>query len=276
MSWQPVKGSSALASVVWGVVLSDPLVQRHQELIEASDAEIKRVLPAKSVAVQAKVEVDPATGAVKVGSGASDPDQPAGVKYARVEPNGSNQLEMSIDGSSLIAISQRYNGWCNAKCEVLQLFGMVERALRVEPGPPLHQLELQYKDVFWWDGEWSDGALADLLNQDPKLTPAWIFGTGSFWHHDVGEIVSRDDENIVERLAIHCMERPFDGQRRRTVVMDTTTRWLGMGSDQPLVSIHGAFERYGVAERCFEIMHDAAKDMYDKTLTRGVRERLNG
>ena len=283
MSWHPIKGASALDSVVWGVELGEPLVKRHQDLIQKADAKIMCSLPSKSVGVQVQVKMSP-SGAVSTGS-SDGPDHPARLTYARVGPSGVPELQMDLNGQILTVTSRSYDRWDNDKAKVLDLFNIVASALLDEQDIPLIQLELAYKGVFWWDGDWRSGVLSELFNGgNSKLTPDWIFDTNSSWHHDLGEVVDHDGEHIIERLSMQCLEGRVDEQQRRMVVMDTTTRWLGKVVGQPLpVGIHGAFDASGDglasvfdAERCFDIMHDAAKAMVNAVLTTAMRERWGG
>ena len=277
MTWHPIKESSALDSVVWSVALGQPLVQRHQKLIEAHESEILPSLPAKSVGAQVRVQVDPKSGRVSMGSG-NNTDQPAGMIYTRFGANGVQELQLDINGQTLAVTSRNYDRWMNVKDGVLNLFRIVSKALFAAADIAINHLELTYKDVFWWEGDWRPGALGELLSQgDPKLTPDWMFAANSFWHHDLGEIVVVNGEHMVERLAFHCVDGNVGGAPRRMVVMDTTTRWLGRVVGQPLpVGIHGAFEAKGFsAERCFDTMHDAAKRMFTTAVAADMRKRLD-
>lgn len=277
MTWHPIKHSSALDSVVWSVALGQPLVQRHQKLIEAHENEILLSLPAKSVSAQVQVQIDTASGQVSVGSG-NNADQPAGVIYTRFGAEGVKELQLDINGQTLAVTSWNYDRWANVKDGVLALFKVVSKALFSAADIAINHLELTYKDVFWWEGDWQPGALEGLLSQgDPKLTPDWMFAASSFWHHDLGEIVVVNGEQMVERLALHCVDGNVDGAQRRMVVMDTTTRWLGKVVGQPLpVGIHGAFETQGFsAERCFDTMHDAAKKMFTIAVAEDMRKQLD-
>lgn len=277
MTWHPIKESSALDSVVWSVALGQPLVQRHQRLIEAHESEILPLLPAKSVGAQVQVQIDPASGQVSVGSG-NDADQPAGVTYTRFGANGVQELQLDINGQTLAVTSQNYDRWLNVKDGVLALFRIVSRALFGTADIAINHLELTYKDVFWWEGDWRPGALGGLLSQgDPKLTPDWMFAANSFWHYDLGEIVVVNGEHMVERLAFHCVDGTVNGARRRMVVMDTTTRWLGKEVGQPLhASMHGAFQaQKDGADRHFDTMHDAAKRMFTTVVAADMRKQLD-
>ena len=277
MTWHPIKAPSALDSVVWSVALEQPLVQRHQRLIEAHESEILPSLPAKSVGAQVQVQIDPASGQVSVGS-ANDADRPAGVTYTRFGANGIQELQLDISGQRLAVTSRNYDRWVSVKDSVLSLFRIVSKALFRAADIAINHLELTYKHVFWWEGDWQPGALEGLLSQgDPRLTPDWMFAANSFWHHDLGEIVVVNGEHMVERLAFHCVDGNVDGSQRRMVVMNTTTRWLGKVVGQPLsVGIHGAFQAQGSgAERCFDTMHDAAERMFTTAVATDMRKQSN-
>lgn len=278
MSWHPIKegcASPALDTVAWSVVLNEPLVQSHQTAIRDADDAIKELLPVSECGHQFQVRLDASGRPTGVGESVA-PEYPAALKYARYDETGNIALGLDINGPALTVANQNYDSWSNAKVEVLNLFALVARGLRDAPPVSLRALELNYRGMFWWEGEWFAGAIADLCNrEDARLIPDWLFEAKSIWHNDAGEEVIRDDERFVERLAVHCIDSHVAGKPRRMVVMDTTTRWLEKDNPNGATHLHSAFADGGVGARRFETMHDFAKMMFQRVIRPDIRGRLS-
>lgn len=275
MTWRPIKplddASPALDTVAWSVVLGEPLVQSHQAALQRDDTEIRRLLPDKGpdgLHFQVRLDADGRPVNMRVGEG---PEHPASLSYSRGSVAGGAELELKINGFVLSVVSRKYDRWTNAKDEVLRLFSHVGLCLREAP-VPVQALELIYKDVFWWDGDWQPDAITCLFGRnDTTLIPDWLFKMESIWHNDVGREVSHDGERYVERLAVRCVNGHVEDHPRRMVVMDTTTRWVEKDREQYL---HAIFAD-GAGERHYETMHDIAKGMFVKVLADDMRRQLN-
>ena len=269
MSWQLLneRNGNALESAMWGVVLAEPLVQRHQQAIQANDSVFEDVITQKAVGAQLMVQMGSGGNPVMAGAAAN---QPANLSYHRVASDGSIPLRLSIAGATLAVVNSAYKGWSEDKIAAFDLLARLSKALADVQGPiPISHLELVYKDLFWWDGEWNPAHLGDLLERNTKWTPGWVFDARSFWHNDIGEVVVLENANVVERLAIHCIDSTVDDARRTGVTMNTTVRWLGPSPTEALpLDFHSAFgsERDG-AEAWFETMHDLAKAMFAGALS---------
>lgn len=274
MSWQTPNERNALESAIWGVVLAAPLVQQHQKAILANDGAFTDILTQKSFGAQITVQME-STGNIVLGGNADD--QPARLSYRSVAADGTTPLQMSIAGSTIAITNNAYEGWSNDKSAALDLFAQLSGALSAIPElPPISHLELAYKDVFWWDGEWESACLNGLLARGTKWTPDWVFETTSLWHHDIGEIVDRGGASVVERLAIHCAGVSVGDAPRMGVTMNTMARWLGpVPRDVLPVNFHAAFgSERDATGGWFDTLHDAAKQMFAGSLAKPMRERL--
>lgn len=273
MSWQPINSANALETVVWSIGLSEPLVRRHQDAIEAKEEKIKALLPVKAIGGKLSFQLTP-SGAPAVVLPGDDPNEPAGLTYSRLAPNGPPpELEFDIGVSALTLVNRCYEKWERSGREAMRLFRIVSRMLEDPLDVPVAHFELVYKDVFWWDDHWQGGCLRELLEVHPKLAPEWMFDVQSLWHHDVGEIITYDDDDIVERLSINCLDGQVNNEPKRVVVLATTTRWLARDAQ---MGLHTAFMRNGGGDvgSKFNLMHRIAGHVIRRVLSRRMLKRI--
>ena len=84
--------------------------------------------------------------------------------YSRIASDGSVPLQLSISGQAVSVTNKSYEEWRKDKAEALDAFARLSRALQDVPETfPVSHLDLSYKDVFWWDGEWQSGCVKELL-----------------------------------------------------------------------------------------------------------------
>ena len=284
MSWNPIQQAHSIEAVVWRVTLDQPLLQRHQALIQEKDARLRTVLPRTETA-QRLVEIGPSGVTVHADGVTQDPNAPAMLTYQRYAPNGQLDLLLEVNGDAVTAVSHGYSRWSNTGGVVRRLLADVGAALRGANDVFISQLELEYKDVFWWDGVWCDGALVELLEQDEWLVPAWVFGAGPIWHSDQGKVVEVDGlagGTAIERMFLQGRHGTVNGNPCPLLVVLTTLRWLAAehGKPSPL-KIQTAFAdvapvgaaRDGAQAR-FDAMHERAVDMFRTVLKPPMRRRI--
>ena len=288
MTWNPLKANHSLDAVVWRVALSDPLIQQHQRLIEAREQRLIKLLPRKEV-LQRLVELG-TKGVREIPAGLeNDSNAPAMLIYGRCAPNGQLELQLEVNGPTLTVVNHNYSRWEKTNRVVRSLLADVGASLREVKHIPIAQLELVYKDVFWWDATWRDGALGELLQPSERWAPAWIFKAGSFWHSDNGMVVEVEGEAMVERMLLQTQDGTVDTKPCRLLVVESIVKWLGstqQGYTSPM-NIQFAFANTAApdsdesdvsdesgAQARFDIMHQRAAHMLRTVLRPNMRERI--
>ena len=278
MTWHPINKDNALDSVVWGVVLSEPLVQRHQSQIQANDGEIREVLPDQTRSAFFGFEVNRETGRASLVEGI-DQHHPAGMVYAKSPQDGAWAWRLDISGETVGVINRAYENWEKTSPVAFDLMTRLSASLAgLADDIPVRHVELVYKDVFWWADDADAVDWHGLFADGAKHIPNWVFSTSSLWHSDMGEIIQRERWHFVERMAIRAQSGSVDNQPRMLAVMDTTVRCLGEGLDQLWpVGIGDVFATDNAsfdARRCFDVMHGSAKSMFVEVLSSKMRRRL--
>ena len=215
---------------------------------------------------------------------AGDQNAPAMLRYERYVSDGSLELQLEVNGHDVTVVSHGYSEWSKTGGVVWRLFSDVGTALRQANDIYIRQLELEYKDVFWWEGDWQDQALDALLQEHEMLAPAWVFKAGRLWHSDNGKVVQADgslDETMVERMFLQGMRGTVNGNPCPLLVAQTTLRWLDAEGGKPLpLRIQDAFASamaVGAENRAhsrFETMHERAVGMFRMILKPAMRERI--
>lgn len=281
MGWNPITQAHSIDAVIWRVRLDQPLLQRHQALIQQKDARLHKVLPRMETA-QRLVEIGPSGVTVHTDGMAGDQNAPAMLKYQRYSSNGRPELQLEVNGYDVTVVSHAYSEWSKTGGVVWCLFADVGTALRQANDIYINQLELEYRDVFWWDGEWQERALGELLQQNEMLAPSWVFKAGRMWHSDNGKIVEdgSSDETVVERMFLQGTHGTVNGNPCPLLLAQTTLRWLDAENGKPLrLKIQDAFasampvgaER---AQSRFDMMHKRAGDMLRGVLKPAIRQRI--
>ena len=283
MPWNPIRKAHSTDAVTWRVRLDQPLLQRHQALIREKDARVRTVLPRTETAQQF-VEIGPGGVTVHADGKAGGQNAPALLKYERFFSNGRPQLQLEVNGHDVTAVSHGQAEWRKTNGVVCRLFSDVGTALRQAEDIPIRQLELEYKDVFWWAGDWQDHALAELLQEHEMLVPAWVFNAGRLWHADNGKLVRADGsphEAMVERMFLQGINGTVNGNPCPLLIAQTTLRWLDAEGGNPLpLKIQDAFATamaVGAENRAqsrFDVMHERAVGMVRTILKPAMRERV--
>ena len=138
--------------------------------------------------------------------------------------------------------------------------------------------------MFWWEGDWQDHALAELLQAHEMLVPAWVFNAGRLWHADNGKVVPADgspNEAMVERMFLQGINGTVNGNPSPLLIAQTTLRWLDAEGGKPLpLRIQDAFATamaVGAENRAqsrFDVMHERAVGMVRTILKPAMRERV--
>ena len=284
MAWHPIRQDHSIESVHWRVTLLHPLGQRHQAWIQAKDARLRTVLP-RVETQQRFLQVGP-KGVTVFSDGASvDQDMPAHLRYERHLATGEVEIGLEVQGNAVSVVSHRYAQWRQTSGVVNQALADIGTALREADDLPITQLELEYKDVFWWDGKWEDDALGKLLVPHERLVPQWAFRAGPLWHADQGWVVSIEgfgDETVVERMFLQGAQGAVNDEPRPLLVMLTTVRWHPPQGRQALpLKMQDAFNalesvshpRKSAPDR-FDSMHDRAVRMFGDVLHTSMCERI--
>ena len=284
MAWHPIGQDHSIEAVHWRVTLLHPLGQRHQAWIQAKDARLRSVLP-RVETQQRFLQVGP-KGVTVFSDGASvDQDMPAHLRYERHLATGEVEIGLEVQGNAVSVVSHRYAHWRQTSDVVNQALADIGTALRAADDLPIAQLELEYKDVFWWDGDWEDDALGKLLVPHERLVPQWAFRAGPLWHADQGWVVSIEgfgDETVVERMFLQGAQGAVNDAPHPLLVMLTTVRWHPPQGRQALpLKMQDAFNalesvshpRKSAPDR-FDSMHDRAARMFGEALHTSMRERI--
>ena len=283
MGWNPIKQAHSIDAVIWRVRLDQPLLQRHQTLIREKDERLRTVLPRTETA-QRLVEIGPSGVTVHADGMAGDQNAPAMLRYERYFSDGSLELQLEVNGQDVTAVSHGYSEWSKTGGVVCRLFSDVGTALRQANDIYISRLELEYKDVFWWEGDWQDQALGELLQEHEMLAPAWVFNAGRMWHSDNGKVVQADgpsDETVVERMFLQGINGTVNGNPCPLLIAQTTLRCLDAEDRKPLpLKIQDAFAgamAVGAENRAqsrFDMMHKRAVGMFRTILKPAMRQRV--
>ena len=283
MGWNPINKAHSIDAVVWCVRLDQPLLQRHQALIQQKDARVRTVLPRTETA-QRLVEIGPSGVTVHTDGMAGDQNAPAMLRYERYFSDGRPELQLEVNGHDVTVVSHSYSEWSKTGGVVCRLLSDVGTALRQANDIYISQLELEYRDVFWWDGDWQEQALGELLQENEMLAPAWVFNAGRMWHSDNGKALQVDgssDETVIERMFLQGMSGTVNGNPCPLLVARTTLRWLDAESGKPLpLRIQDAFASamaVGAENRAqsrLDTMHKRAVGMLRKILKPAIRQRI--
>ena len=283
MAWQPLRQNHSIEAVRWRVVLLHPLGQRHQAWIRDKDKRLCTVLPRVETSHR-YLEVGPNGVTVFSENAPVDQNLPALLHYERYSTTGEVELRLKVDGRVVDVVSHSYSQWSKTGGVVNQILSDIGTALREADDLPISQLELEYKDVFWYSEAWRDDALGELLVADGRFVPGWAFKAGSVWHVDQGWVAPVDgcqDETVVERMFLQGLHGTVSDEPHPLLVVHTTLRW-GPGQEQalplkmqdafsPLESVGNARKR---AQDRFNAMHDRAVQMFRKVLQPTMRERI--
>ena len=284
MAWHPIRPDHSIESVHWRVRLLHPLGQRHQAWIQAKDARLRTVLP--RVETQQKfLEIGSNRVTVFSDSAPIDQNVPAHLRYERYLATGEVEIGLEVKGNTVAVVSRTYSQWSKTSGVVNQTLSDVGTALREADDLPIVQLELEYKDVFWWDGTWQDDALGELLRPHHKLAPEWVFQAGPFWHADQGWVVpvdDLDDEIVVERMFLQGVQGTVNNEPRPLLVMLTTLRQRAAQGQRALpLRMQDAFSALEsvehprqTAQDRFNAMHDRAVRMFREVLQASMHERI--
>ena len=284
MAWHPIRQDHSIEAVHWRVALLHPLGQRHQAWIQAKDARLRTVLP--RVETQQKfLQIGP-NGVTVFSDGASiDQDMPAHLRYERYLATGEVEIGLEVNGNAVTVVSRSYSQWSKTSGVVNQVLADIGTALREADDLPIVQLELEYKDVFWWDGTWEDDSLGKLLKPHRRLVPEWAFQAGPLWHADQGWVVSIEgceDETVVERMFLQGVQGTVNDEPRPLLVMLTTVRLRPPQGQQALpLKMQDAFSALEsvdhprqTAQDRFDAMHDRAIRMFRDVLHPSMSERI--
>ena len=284
MGWNPIKQAHSIDAVYWRVFLDQPLVQRHQALIQEQDTRLRKVLP-KIETAQRLLEIGPNGVTVHTEDALGGQNAPAMLTYQRFFPNGQLELQLEVNGQNVTVTSHSYSQWSKTGDVVRRILSDVGSALRTVDDISIAQIELEYRDVFWWDGDWHAEALGDLLQPDERLAPKWVFQAGIDWHSDQGWVVPPDgfeDETMIERMSLQGMRGTVNNKPCPMLVAHTTLRWrLGLHGQPLPLRIQDAFSalkevgsfRKGAQDR-FDVMHKRSVVMFSTVVTPKVRERI--
>ena len=284
MAWHPIRQDHSIESVHWRVTLLHPLGQRHQAWIQAKDARLRTVLP--RVETQQKfLQIGPSGVTVLADGAPVDQNVPAHLRYERYSANGKLEIGLQVDGATVAFVNHSYTKWRETSGVVYQTLADVGTALREADDLPIVQLELEYKDVFWWDEPWQGDPLGQLLKPHRRLVPSWVFQAGPLWHADQGWVVSIDgfgDETVVKRMFLQGVNGTVNKEPRPLLVTLTTLRWRPAPGQQALpLRMQDAFSglasvehpRQSAQDR-FNTMHDHAIWMFRDILHATMRERI--
>ena len=284
MAWQPLRQDHSIEAVHWRVTLLHPLGQRHQAWIQAKDKRLCTVLPRVETRHRL-LEVGPKGVIVFSENAPVGQNVPALLHYQRYSATGEVELGLEVNGKVVDVVSHNYSQWSKMGGVVNQILSDIGTALREADDLPISQLELEYKDVFWYDEAWHDGALGELLVSDGRLVPEWAFQAGPIWHADQGWVASVDgyrNETVVERMFLQGLHGTVSDEPRSLLVVHTTLRWGPAQEEQalplkmqdafsPLESVDNA--RKSAQDR-FDAMHDRAVQMFGEVLHSTMRKRI--
>ena len=284
MAWHPIRQDHSIECVHWRVTLLHPLGQRHQAWIQAKDARLRTVLP-RVETQQRFLQIGPDGVTVFSESAPVDQNVPAHLRYERYLATGEVEIGLEVNGNTVTVSSRSYSQWSKTSGVVNQTLSDIGTALREADDLPIARLELEYKDVFWWDGKWRDDSLGKLLTPHPQLVPQWVFQAGPFWHADQGWVVSIDgfdNETVVERMFLQGVQGTVNDEPRRLLVMLTTLRWQAAQGQQVLpLRMQDAFSTVEsvehprrTAQDRFNEMHDRAVRMFRDVLHDSMRNRI--
>lgn len=284
MTWHPIRQDHSIEAVHWRVMLLHPLGQRHQAWIQSKDARLRTVLP-RVETQQRFVQIGPKGVTVFSDSASVDQNMPAHLRYERYLATGEVEIGLEVNGNTVTVVSRSYSQWSKTSGVVNQTLADIGAALREADDLPIVQLELEYKDVFWWDGTWEDDALGRLLQPHDRLVPEWVFQAGRLWHADQGWVVSVDgfgDEAVVERMSLQGVPGTVNDEPRPLLVMLTTIRWRPPEGQQALpLKMQDAFSALEsvdhprqTAQDRFDAMHSRAVRMFRDVLHTSMRERI--
>ena len=284
MPWHPIKQDHSIEAVHWRVTLLHPLGQRHQAWIQDGDARLRTVLP-RVEATRRFLEVGPKGVTVFSESAPIDQNVPAHLRYQRHFATGELELVLEVNGPVVGVVSHSYSEWSKTGGVVNQVLSDVGTALREADDLPIVQLELEYRDVFWWDEPWRGDALGQLLAPHDRFSPEWAFQAGPLWHVDQGWVVSADgygDEMVIERMFLQGQHGTVRDERCPILAVHTHLRWRPVEGQQALpLKVQDAFsslepvgsDRKSAQDR-FDAMHERAVSMFRDVLQPDMRERI--
>ena len=284
MAWHPIRKEHSIEAVHWRVTLLHPLGQRHQQWIQAKDARLCTVLP-RVETPRRLLEVGPNGVTVFAESAAVDQNVPAFLRYERYSATGEVELGLEVNGAVVGVVSHSYSQWSKTGGVVNQILSDIGTALREADDLPIAQLELEYKDVFWWDEPWRDDVLCELLVPHSRSVSEWVFEAGPMWHADQGWVVQPDGfegESMIERMFLQGLCGTINDEPRPWLVLRTTLRWRPAQGMQALpLRMQDAFidvEIVGSARKTaqdrFNAMHGRAVQMFAAVLHPNMRERI--
>ena len=282
MGWRPIKKTHSIDAVYWRVRLAQQLLQRHQAWIQQKDSRLRSVLPRKEAA-QRVVEIG-ADGVVQTGDPADDQRAPAMLHYQRYFQNGELDLQLEVNGANLTVTSHSYSQWRKTSQVAHRLFSDVGTALREADVIHVSQLELEYRNVFWWDGAWRDGVLGELLRQHDRLSPKWVFEAGTVWHSDQGWVEPSHafaQETLVERMFLQGLHGTVDNKPCPLLVVHTTLRQNAQDGQPLPLRIQDAFSNVAsidnaqnTAPNRFDDMHKRANNLLRAVLQPEVCQQI--
>ena len=258
MGFKPLKQQHAIAEVVFGVTLARPWEPRELAQIEAGHEAWREVLPRMSKVQSQQLLLNDQTGLPSL------LPQP-GLVFESFQPNGEVAWRLACQANTMFLNCLVYSRWAEVWGKAREIMAQVAAVGMEEHEQGVLNLQLQYIDIFEWDGPIESYDSRELVREDSDFISNKIAAgnIGHLWHHYSGWFETWDEPTpgkILNRVHIDAVEtddgKPFvrfDAVLRKDFVSPLSVATLVQGPT--------------VVDEIFTTLHEKNKNLMADYLT---------
>ena len=202
---------------------------------------------------------------------------PNGLILQRIAPNGSIDIELRIERTSLTFLTTRYARWDVIWAQANLYFNIL-LPLYFTDGTKLFAVSLNYVDKFAWVGDLANFDPKLLLRPESKYISKHILETNEFWHSHTGSFIRVS--NYIKRLLninVDHVDELLPNGTRKTISITTvlTDQFNQAGYDEYVADKDASIAMINTS---MQNMHTSGKDLFNRSInqTNVPANRLSG
>lgn len=266
--FEPIHSAHAIEQVAF-------VVQFDRPFSDAVFSDIREITKQFEAELPGKVEIQSmsfAIGAQPILQ--SQQHAPTGLILRRMAPDGSVEIELRIERTSLTFLTTRYTRWDAIWAQATIYFNILLPLYLTQGGARLLAVSLNYIDKFAWTGDLANCTPNSLLRQESKYISKHIFETKEFWHSHTGSFIRVS--NFVKRLlninVDYVDELVRDGTRRViSITTVLTDQFNQVGYDEYVANQE---ESIAMINTRMQDMHVYGKNVLIDLITHQMSQRI--
>jgi len=212
--FEPIHAAHAIEQVAFILQFDRPFDDSAFSSIRIETDQFKDDLPGK-IEIQG---VSFAIGAQPIPI--AQPHSSAGLVLRRASPDGSVEIELRVERSSLTFVTTSYTRWDAVWAQASRYFNTLLPIYLSQAR--LMAVSLNYGDKFVWNGSLDSFCPNSLINSESKYISKHILETKELWHNHTGLFIRADDfTKRLLNLNVDCLDEPLPEGPRRIVVITT-------------------------------------------------------